>query len=198
MEAIDNAWAEYYTELDPVERLKLFNALADTGSSLDEFRRELYQERYHDPRQPERKVDTWLWKLVYLPGIYRKRRLFARPLLHEMEGTLRDLHLDRPEALTEEQKTVLYHEYRNAARRYLATCNGARYGSKLFGMKKATDQEQRDRACEDVWQASRGVALASGLEKELTLWCDALRDTLREFDPDSETHYKTLEQNFQK
>ena len=198
MDALDEAWAAYFAELDPDRRLERFNRLAEgEDSGFQAFARQIYAARYSDPRQPDRKVDTWLWKLVYLPGVYKKRRMLAGALRREMAGTLHDLYLDRPEELTGERETILYHEYRNAARRYLSTCSGARYGSRLFGLKKATPREQREKACEDVWQASRGVALAAGMERAFGLWCAALHDALLEYDPDCGAQYEKLEQSFQ-
>jgi len=90
-------------------------------------------------------------------GIWR-RKFLKGALKKELEGTLQDLHLERPEALSEMEQTVLYLEFRNAARRYLSTCKGSRYAHRFWGLKAASEQDKRDRTCEDIWSASRGLA----------------------------------------
>lgn len=143
-------------------------------------------------------MDTWLWKFVCLPGLY-KRQKFLRTAVHkELEGPLKELHLDRPEALNEMERAVLTLEFRNTARRYLSTCRSGNYASGLLGLKKATEQEKLNRACEDIWSVSRGLARAIGPEKNFEMWSEALYAELLEFDPDSWRHYTELEHNFLK
>lgn len=198
MYELNEAWTAYFDELDQQKRLALFNDLAGRGDEAAAFCRALYDERYIDPKHPDRKVDTWLWKFVYLPGLYKRRKFLGGAVRKELEGTLKELHLDRPEALSEMEKTILSLEYRNAARRYLSTCRGTNYASSLLGLKKATGQEKLDRACEDIWSSSKGLALAAGLEENFKLWSEALYAELLEFDPDSRKHYAELEQKIQK
>lgn len=198
MYELNEGWTAYFDELDQRKRLEIFNDLAGRGDEAAAFCRTLYDERYTDPRHPDRKVDTWLWKFVYLPGLYKRRKMLRSAMHKELEGTLKELHLDRPEALSEMEKTVLSLEYRNAARRYLSTCRGANYASSLLGLKKATEQEKLDRACEDIWSSSRGLALAAGLEENLRPWCDALYAELLIFDSGSRELYEQLEAGFKK
>ena len=115
-----------------------------------------------------------------------------------MEGTLKELHLEDPDGLSEMERTVLYLEFRNTARRYLSTCRSVNYARKFLGLKKASDQEKLDRACQDIWMVSRGIARAAGLEDPLKLWCDALYDELLDYDPGSGKHYLELEEKFRK
>ena len=65
-------------------------------------------------------------------------------------------------------------------------------------MKKASDAEKKKKACEDIWMASRGFALASGEEDRLRLWCDAFYDELMEYYPFGKSYYQELEDNFRK
>lgn len=195
---LDERWRGYFDELDPQVRLKRFNALAEEEERDLGFCRKIYQERYTDPKHPDRRVDNWLWKFVYLPGLFRRRKFLKGALRKELEGTLRDLHLEHPEALSEAEQAVLYWEFRNAARRYLSTCRGSRYARRFLGLKAATDQDKRDRACKDIWSASRGLARAAGAEENLRLWCDALYAELLCSDPDSRACYERLEENFGK
>ena len=198
MEQLNEEWRCYFEELDPQERLNMLNSLEDPEDALWDFCKMLYQQRYSDPKTPDRKVDTWLWKLVYLPGLYKRSKLLRRALHKEMEGTLRELNLDTPDTCDGMKRTALYLEFRNTARRYLSTCKGVNYASKLMGMKKATDAEKLDKACEDIWMASKGLAHAAGLEESLALWCQALHDELISWNPACQKYYDQLEQKIQK
>ena len=195
MDQLAEEWGLYFREIDPQERLNMLNILESPGDELWDFCRMLYQQRYSDAKSSNRKVDTWLWKLVYLPGLYKRSKLLRRALHKEMEGTLRELHLDTPDTCDGMIKTALYLEFRNTTRRYLSTCKGVNDASKFLGMKKATEAEKLDKACEDIWMASRGIAHAAGLEKKLALWCDALYDELIIWNPLCQSHYDRLEHN---
>ena len=65
----------YFEILSPRDRRLLFEELSDVDEETKEFCRMLYRERYQDKKDPERRVDNWLWKAVYLPGIYKKRKM---------------------------------------------------------------------------------------------------------------------------
>lgn len=189
---------KYFEILSPRDRRLLFEELTDLDEQTQEFCRTLYRERYQDKKDPDRRVDNWLWKAVYLPGVYKKRKLLRKAVINEVKGTLADLHLENPEKFSEAEQTLLYREFRNVARRYLSTCNGVNYGSKLLGLKKASEDEKKRKACEDIWMASRGFALASGEEKRLSLWCDAFLDELMEYYPAGKRVIEELENNFKK
>lgn len=198
---LDPIWDPYFDTLDPEERLALLDALPvrDGEKPIQDFCRALYRERYTHPKQPDRKADNWLWKLVYLPGLYKRGRFLGKGALKkEMDGTAKELRLSDPAALEEKEQAVLYREFRNAARRYLSTCDSPGYANSFMGMKRATREEKLDRACEDIWMSSRGVALAAGMEDRFRLWCDALYAELLRYDPGSQRHYTELELNFKK
>lgn len=188
----------YFEILSPRDRRLLFEELIDVDEETREFCRMLYRERYQDKKDPERRVDNWLWKAVYLPGIYKKRKMLKKAIRNEADATLKDLHLENPDELTEAERQILYFEFRNVAKRYLSTCNGVNYGNKLFGLKKASEADKKKKACEDIWMASRGFALASGEEERLRLWCDAFHDELIAYFPQGEIYYKELENNYRK
>lgn len=187
-------WADYYAELDPARRLALYHAAADPESDEDAFIAALYRERYQDPKHPGRQVDSYLWKCVYLPGLYKKRRVSRGAFRREVAQTLADLHLDAGGALSEAEARALYLEYRNAARRYLGTCLGRRYGSRMFGLREASLAEKKAKASEEIWMMSRGIARAAGKEAEMRLFCDALREELAVFYPGYGTIFEELEQ----
>jgi hypothetical protein len=180
---IDGVWVPYYAELEPGKRLEILNSLTEDDS---DFRHVLYRERYQDAKHPSRSVDNWLWKCVYLPGLYR-RGFFKGAARREMLATLSELHLPW-DNLNDEDRAALYWEFRNTARRYLSTCRSDGYGNSFFGLKRASEEEKKQRACRDIWTMSRGVALCHGLESEMLPWCRALRDELDEAGLDYESY----------
>jgi hypothetical protein len=191
------AFGDYFEILSPRDRRLLFEELTENDAAIDEetqeFCRRLYRDRYQDKKDPARRVDNWLWKAVYLPGVYKRRKLIRNAIRNEADGTLKDLHLDDPDALSEAEKTILYHEFRNTAKRYLSTCSGANYGNRLFGLKKASPEDKKKKACADMWMASRGFALAAGEEERLSLWCEAFHDELVKYYPQAEAELERLE-----
>lgn len=198
MDRLAEEWRYYFEGFEPKERINILNSLESSRDEIWDFCKILCQQRYFCAKSSNQKVDTWLWKLVYLPGLYKRSMLLRRTLHKEMEGTLRELHLDAPDTSDGMKKIVLYLEFRNTARRYLLTCKGVNYASKFMGIKKATEAEKLDKTCENIWMASRGLAYAAGLEKELALWCDALYDELIIWNPLCQRHYYRLEQNIKK
>ncbi|MBR2674490.1 MAG: hypothetical protein IKE52_03420 [Mogibacterium sp.] len=194
---IDKEMMDYFRELSPRERKLRFEAIVDDGAVDDEMREFcelLYNERYRDPKKPDKTVDKWLFKMVYLPGLFRKRRFFRSGLKREKGVTLSELHLDNPAELSEMESTVLYYEYRNTAKRYLSTCGSADYGNSFFGLKKAEPEDKKLRACEDVWMASRGFAIATDEAVRLELWCRALYDELMQYDSSLKRAYEEMEE----
>ena len=184
-------WRAYFDELEPDVRLEILNAAGDSGAETS-FLKKLYQERYRDPKHPERMVDNWLWKFVYLPGLYKKRRVSKTAFKTEVERTLDELHLN--DRLTETEAQALHWEYRNAARRFLGTCLGDRYGSRLFGLKKASVTKKKEKAAAELWMMSRGIALASGKTVTMEPFAEALSEELALFYPDYRKVYDQLEQ----
>ena len=184
-EMITEELMEYFAELDPDERRSRLEVISDEGSTdsdIVDFCRAMYKRRYTDPKDPKHTVDNWLWKIVYLPGLYSKRGFLKSALRKEAAATVGDLMLKAPGRYSELEKALLYLEFRNAARRYLSTCNSDRYGSRFLGMKKSTSDDRNYKAAEDIWRASSGLAAASGEEERLSIWCTALRDELYEYD----------------
>ncbi len=195
---LNRPFGTYFEILSPRDRRLMFEELTDLDEQTQEFCRALYRERYQDKNDPDRRVDNWLWKAVYLPGVYKKRKIIGKAIMNEVKGTLSDLHLESPDDLSETERFILYHEFRNVAKRYLSTCNGANYGTRLFGLKKASPEDKKKKACEDIWMASRGFALATGETERLKLWCDAFYDELMEYYPAGRTIYNNLENSFNK
>ena len=186
----DKKWDNYYLILDPAERKKLLDELSVEGDPADDFRRQLYRERYTDPRHPNEIRDLWLFKCVYFPGLYNKRGFLSGPLKKEMKGAVRELHLEHPETLSEVERTILYREFRNTASRYLSTCKGADYGSTFFGMKRANEENRQKTLGHEFWVMTRGLAEYAGMEEEMSLWCSALYDEMCEQEPACRQFYR--------
>ena len=193
MYEMNEAGMAYFRELDPQKRRKLLQDLPDLEQEALDFCRMLYQQRYTNPKHPDQAADNWLWKFVYLPGLFKRRRFLPGALKKEMQGTLKELHLEHPDDLSGIHKTILYLEFRNAARRYLSTCKGDHYARKFLGLRSATDREKRNQACEDIWMVSKGLARITGQEENLEIWCEALYEELLEYDPDSQKYYEELD-----
>lgn len=189
-------WTAYFSELDPEKRMLIFNDTVKETDAEAAFIANLYTERYRDAKDPDRKVDNWLWKFVYLPGLYKKRRISKSAFLSETDRTIADLKLGFP--ASENEKHFLFLEYRNAARRFLGTCLGKRYASRLFGMKEASPEEKKAKASEELWMMSRGIALASGKEAVMAPFIEALRAELSVFYPGYDAVYERLEKTFKK
>ena len=192
----DKELMEYFRDLSPSERKSKLDALKGQDEEVMEFCRELYHDRYTDPKKPENIVDNWLWKIVYLPGLYAKKGIFRRGLPREAEATIQELHLDDTDAFTDTGKTILYLEFRNAAKRYLSTCDSDGYGTTFFGLKKGGPEQKKAKAAEDIWRASRGIAIESGETEKLEIWCAALRDELFQYDSACKIFYEQLESKF--
>lgn len=183
---------QYFEELDPEKRKALLEEIDKDKAS---FRRELYKKRFEFRRKPDRIADLWLFKCVYLPGLYR-RKFLKKATLREVNLTIDEFFLR--EQLNDKQREELYLEMRNAVRRYLSTCKSAKYASSFFGLKKASDDEKFQRTTEDIWKMSRGIARVYGLEKELALWCDACYAELIAYEPSCEARFQELEKDFKK
>ncbi len=193
MDIIQDKWAEYYEILDPKERRKILLDLSDPADALDDFRKSLFDKRFDIVSENAPYRDMWLFKCVYLPGIYRKRGILKRPLIKEMKDAYVELFPDHPESMTEDEKTLLYREFKNTAARYLSTCQNDGYGRTMLGLKKSTQEEKRKRACREIWQMSVGLSLTAGMTEQFELWIDALRDALFEVFPDTRSCYEELE-----
>lgn len=192
MQELNEAWTAYFQELEPKKRFELLQSLPDLEGGALDFCRTLYEQRYTNPKHPDQPADTWLWKFVYLPGLFKRRKFLPGALKKEMQDTLKELHLEHPNELSGIQETILYQEFRNAARRYLSTCRGDHYARKFLGLRSATEQEKRNQACEDIWMVSKGLAQIGGQEENLKLWCGALYAELLDYDPDSREHYEQI------
>ncbi|MBQ7566892.1 MAG: hypothetical protein IJT18_07210 [Oscillospiraceae bacterium] len=191
----DSEWAAFYEELEPQKRGQILQALRpELLDETDRFRKQLFLERYRDKKHPDREVDNYLWHYLFLLEAYRNRLTLFSGFSRDVKRSAAALHWEEIETLPEAQQAALYLEFRNAASRYLDCCRSDQYGRTLFGLRRGSDREKLERATQDIWRMSRGVAISSGREEQMRLFCDALYDALLLFDPDAKEIYEKLEQ----
>lgn len=180
MEAFTGGLAEYYREIKPAARKRLFTALEAEGA-LPSMTRRLYELRYADPKAPGNEVDLFLWYYVNLqqyfcaPGLLRKRTR------REIQSCFRKMGLSPDIPRTQEDERVLYWEFRNAACRYFGTFSAPSYGRKLFGALPAKEDERLLRMREDAKKLSFGNAEKYDLVAETDLFRRAIDDEFKEF-----------------
>lgn len=182
MYELSDVWSAYYEETDPPGRQALLNeALRAEDDGANTLRRQLFAERY--PEKRGKAQDMFLLQCLFLPQRYEQRTALFSGFRREVQRLLAALHLNNAETLSEAERSALYWEFRNTAKRYLEGCRSESYGKKFLGLFNPSHEEKVAKTVEDVWTMSRGVALASGCETQLRLFCDALRDELLLFDP---------------
>ncbi len=193
MYALDPVWEAFYNELDPEKRKRMFREITESQgeSDLTAFRGMVMEKRYTDPKEPGRKWDLFLQQCALLPSLYRKRKSMFVNTKREIDRTLNALLVVDPADCTEEQKGVLYQEYKNAAKRYFKTCSGSKYGASFLGLAKADHDRQVKLAAVDAWEMSEGIASYGHVEAEMALFCEAVKDAFIEsFDNAEEIYHE--------
>ena len=179
---------EYFREIDPKKRLVILDSLPESGAV--DFVREVYNDRYSDHEGKGRKnIDWWLWRCICLQILYGRGRFLLKFRDKEVTAIISELRMNDTD---ESHRAVLYHEYRNTARRYLSTCKSGDYASGFMGFRKASDEEKIIKACADIWQMSGGIAHSSGNDSAMLLWVEAFRDELMNYDDICREEYKKL------
>ena len=179
---------EYFREIDPKKRLVILDSLPESGAV--DFVREVYNDRYSDHEGKGRKnIDWWLWRCICLQILYGRGRFLRKFRDKEVTAIISELRMNDTD---ESHRAVLYHEYRNTARRYLSTCKSGDYASGFMGFRKASDEEKIIKACADIWQMSGGIAHSSGNDSAMLLWVEAFRDELMNYDDICREEYKKL------
>ena len=183
---------EYYYELEPKKRLEILDSLHEDENT--NYLHALYINRYSDHENKGRKnVDWWLWRCICLHQLFNRGKFFFRSFRdREMNAIITELCMNDNE---QSHMAMLYYEYRNVCRRYLSTCKSSNYASSFMGFRKAGDDEKVIRACEDIWQMSKGVAKSAGVEDKMHLWIKAFHDELMNYDSICRDEYKRLDSN---
>lgn len=171
-------WGDYYRELDPDKRQAMFD---DITSQLEEdeasdLRRRLFMRRHTNPRDASAMVDNFLWQMVVLPSYYGTLSLFRKRDVQAVMKIMDLLGVSEAAGGSDMEKTAVYWEIRNAARRYFSTTRGAEYGRKFFGIMAASDEEKKRRVAADVWAMTAGVPERFGICREMGLFTEAVLD----------------------
>ena len=183
---------KYYAEIDPKKRIEILDSLPEDEHT--DFLHGLYNNRYSDHENKGRKnVDWWLWRCICLHQLYSKGGFFRRFRDREVNSIISELCMN-----DESHEALRYHEYRNVCRRYLSTCKSSDYASSFMGFRKASDDEKVIRACEDIWQMSKGVALSADVEEKMRLWIEAFHDELIDYDSVCHDEYERLDTKFRR
>ncbi len=171
-------WDAYYRELEPGRRRAMLDELcaSEPDDGANAYRRTLFRARHEDEKSPGCEVDRMLFMCVYFLQLYKTARMFRSSAAKEVLGSLREMRFDQAGQYGEAGEKALYWEIRNAAARYLSTCNSPGYNRGLFGLTPSRDEGRQERILRDVWQMSEGLSRRAGLARELALWNQAVLD----------------------
>lgn len=171
---------EYYEETDPDKRRKCLEKYeSDPAAASDpacQYRRDLYEARFTDPKKPGRIVDRFLWNLMSFSVIQKTPGLFPKHHKKEVLSAMRNMQLNERPLNEPVCEDALYRELRNAVRRFFSTCSDSSYAGGFFGLIPAKPEKRNAQCCIDIWSFSCGISRLLGLEQEMALLCRAAND----------------------
>ena len=185
----------FYKETDIEKRRKLLQEILENGEDdgANALRKALFDSRYPDTMPGK---DAFALRCSYERSLYDQRDAMFTSIGRDTRKTMRMFHLEHPKDLSEAELNALYWEFRHTAACMIRNYeNNASYGSRFFGLKKATPEDRRRKLCEDIWAMSRGAALYANEGKRLTVYCDAFRDELLDYDPSLTGQYRRLDED---
>ena len=181
-------WREFYEETDPDRRRELFETLAmeaeDDGANA--YRKEFLDLRHTDPKDKNRKVDRFLWNIVNLPVYLGQKYLFRSGIERDGRRIIRELGLEHASEKKKKKRAAAYWEYRNAAARYLATCEDAGYARRFFGTMSSSKEEKLARTASDLYSITVTLPAKFGREKEMEIFIRAMQDAFLSYSKDAE------------
>lgn len=168
----------FYTEVEPEVRKKQLEEYIQSNPEdpVLDYRKALYDARHFNRKRPDHAIDTFLWNLISLSALHRSPGLFPKRHRKEVLSILRKMELDDRPRQDSKCEEALYWEYRNAMRRFLASCEDPSYGRKLFGMVSPDKGSRERQRCDDMWGFSYGIAEMTKTEEEMSLLCRAAND----------------------
>ena len=182
MDDLNDLLESYYDEIDPDARIKILEEyLADAGASdsAAAYRKALYEYRYIDPANPDRKVDRFMLAFLDYLYLFKSSRVLPARHVKETLKTLHKLELDERVHTDPLFAQALSLEIRNAVKRYFETCKSDSYHRKFFGVTASNADEKEKQRCFDAWRMSYGLAERLGIEEEMALFCQAVSDEYR-------------------
>lgn len=190
------AWSAYYEELDTQKRHALLTELLRTAEDdgANRLREELFTKRYVTRKGAVN--DTYLLHCLMLKNLYAQRSGLFFGFKKEVAKELAAFLPHDAAQLSEAERSALYWEFRNTARRYLDASRSDQYGKRMMGLISASADEKLEMVVRDIWTMSRGIALASGNEKRMRPFCDALYDELAAFNVRCDALYSACEAEY--
>ena len=189
-------WHQYYQEPDPVRRRRLLDELCMTepDDGANEYRLQLYQARHGQQLKSGGVADRFLFHCVSFIQLYQSSRFFRRNARKEADAAMKEMLADQAAAYGEAGERALYWEMRNAAARYLKTCEGSSYNRQLFGLMASKDDGRQNRACQDMWKMGPGLAGRIDRGEAMRVWSQAMRDACVAAIPGAEEAFRALEE----
>ena len=182
MADLNDLLESYYEEIDPAKRRNILDeyiAAAGGSDPAASYRKALYEYRYVDPADPQKKLDRFMLAFLDFLYLYRSSRILPGRYVKEVKTTIGSLELDERVHTDPLFAEAFSLEVRNAARRYFETCKTDGYHRKFFGITASKPEEKEKQRCIDVWRISYGLAERLGLEEEMDLFCRALSEAYR-------------------
>lgn len=196
----DSIWDEYYRELKPEKRRMIYNDIIHSKAEDDganAYRRHLYELRHRDPKNPKHQVDRFMLQFLIMPSFFYEKGRKRKADLRGIRRAIAAMEVNKADELSEPQKAALYWEIRNAARRYLETCKKDKYGSRLFGFVKSSEDRRAEMSCSEFWRMSIGIARRFEIEDEMRLLSDALVDEYALFDEEAAERFERYNEEHQ-
>ncbi len=110
----------------------------------------------------------------------------------QLNETLKCFGMNDGSVGTEPQRSAVYWEIRNVAKRYLSTCSDPGYAKKLFGLVDSSESEKQTRTVSDVFLMARDIPRRYKFEEELKIFTDALEDELKLWSEEAWEDYERL------
>ena len=145
MDDLNDLLESYYDEIDPDARIKILEEyLADAGDSdpAAAYRKALYEYRYIDTANPDRKVDRFMLAFLDYLYLFKSSRVLPARHVKETLKTLHKLELDERVHTDPLFAQALSLEIRNAVKRYFETCKSDSYHRKFFGVTASNADEK--------------------------------------------------------
>lgn len=187
-------WRSFYQETDEKKRGAILEELLakvpDDGANA--LRKKLYDNRYHDPKKPGKRVDRGIWEMVVMPaymGGFLTTKKRTRAYIATSLQNLGITEETRSEAVL---TSAVYWEIRNIAKRFYKSCESPRYGRKFFGITESSWEEKQVRCGRDVWIMAEVVADKFDMKREMKVFSDAVIDEFYRVSEQSEEIYKDI------
>lgn len=200
----DDLLKSFYDETAKEERKKHFDYLMqDAETENRELIRELWDRRYIDASKGRPEVDRFIRGWVHL-NVLRipKGKKIGRKMFERDKQEIRDdLAFDFPEKYGETGKELLYKEYVNLVRFYIAVCEEDRgFSSVILGIGRMKKTSLTNKIAYTIYHILYEVGDAAGMGEELSMLRKAALEAfcaVYKKESDREYYTKRLEGKYQ-